>query len=76
MPPLLSQPLFLDVEKGRYNVRKLTELPFCLAKSGRKQELQNLLTDYSWLKAKIHTSSCSDVVEEFSAVLPVVPLQR
>ena len=40
------------------------------------KELQDLLTDYRWLKGKIATSSCADVVEEFSAVLPVVPLNR
>ena len=40
------------------------------------KELQALLTDYRWLKGKIATSSCADIVEEFSAVLPVVPLNR
>ena len=40
------------------------------------KELQGLLTDYHWLKGKVATSSCADAVEEFSAVLPVVPLNR
>ncbi len=71
-----SQPLFLDTEKNIYNVRKLSELPFCLAKSGRRSELHNLLTNYHWLKGRIYTSSCAEVVEDFAAVLPVVPIQR
>ncbi len=74
--PAFSQPLFLNEERQIYNTRKLSELPFCLARSGRLRELQDLLTDYHWLKGKIATSSCADVVEEFSAVLPVVPLNR
>lgn len=71
-----SQPLLLCTEKELYNVRKLMELPLCLERCGRRQELEGLLTDYSWIKGKILTSSCADLVKEFSAVLPVVPLQR
>ena len=70
------QPLFLCVEKGLYNVRKIVELPFCLERSGRKGELQELLTDYAWMKATVHASSCADLVGGFSAILPLVPLQR
>ena len=74
--PFCPQPLLLNVEECRYNVRKFSELPHCLARSGQRKELQDLLTDYHWLKGKIAVTSCGEVVEEFSAVLPVVPLQR
>lgn len=70
------QPLLLSPEKGLYNARKLSELPHCLARSGRRQELQELLTEYDWIKGKILTSSCADLVEDFASVLPVIPLQR
>lgn len=70
------QPLLSNVERGLYNARKLSELPHCLASSGRRQELRDLLTDYDWIKGKICTSSCADLVEDFATVLPVVPLQR
>lgn len=73
---LMSQPLFLNEKKQLYNVRKLLELPFCLVRCGQKQELQDLLTDYSWLKGRICTSSCAAAVEDFAAILPIVPLQR
>lgn len=74
--PPFHQPLFLCAEKELYNTRKLMELPLCLSRSGRREELCALLTDYSWIKGRICTSSCADLVEDFSAIVPVVPLQR
>ena len=39
-------------------------------------ELKYLLMDYNWLKGKIFTSSCAEVMEDFAVVLPVVPVHR
>lgn len=66
----------LNSEQQMYNVRKLVELPNSLARCGRLDELQSLLTDYNWLKASVHTMSCADLIEYYSTILPVVPLAR
>jgi len=71
-----NQPLLLNEESQLYNIRKLTELPYCLARCKREKELKELLTDYDWLKASILTTSCADVISTFLPVLPVVPLGR
>ena len=71
-----EQPLMLNEEKQILNVRKLTELPYCLVKCQRMDELKQLLTDYSWLKACIRTMPCADIINWFSDVIPVVPLER
>ena len=80
VPPKLqsidNQPLLLNKETQLYNIRKLTELPYCLAGSKRDKELKELLTNYDWLKASILTTSCADVISTFLPVLPVVPLGR
>ena len=75
-PAFAEQPLMLNEEKQLWNVRKLTELPYCLARCQRTDELKQLLTDYSWLKACIRTMPCADIVNWFSDVIPVVPLGR
>ncbi len=66
----------LNEEKQLWNVRKLTELPHCLARCQRTDELKQLLTDYSWLKACVRTMPCADIINWFSDVIPVVPLGR
>ena len=71
-----NQPLLLDEDSPLYNVRKVTELPHCLAGCKRDEELRELLTDYDWLKASILTTSCEDVISTFHPVLPIVPLGR
>lgn len=70
------QNIFLNADKTLYNVRKLIELPFCLSRSGRTSELKELLMDYIWLKGKLTSLSCAEVVEDFAAVLDLVPLNR
>lgn len=66
----------LNEEKMVWNVRKLTELPYCLAKCGRTEELKELLTDHTWLSACVSTMPCADIINWFSHVIPVVPLGR
>ena len=66
----------LNEEKQLWNIRKLTELPYCLARCQRTGELKQLLTDYSWLKACVRTMPCADIINWFSDVIPVVPLGR
>ncbi len=68
--------VFLDAGKTKYNIRKLIELPHCLQRSGRMEESRELLFSYAWLKAKLTSLSCSELIEDFSAVCPVVPLGR
>ena len=74
---IADQPLILnEEEEPLYNVRKLVELPFCLAACGKHNELRDLLVDFNWLKACVNTTSCADIVSDFLPVLPVVPLGR
>ena len=76
--PLVNakQPILLNEEKNLWTVRKLTELPYCLARCGRIDELKELLTNYSWLDACVRTMPCADIINWFSDVIPVVPLGR
>ena len=79
-PPLMSvavkQPVMLNEEEKLWNIRKLTELPYCLARCGKMDKLKQLLTNYEWLNACIHTMPCADIINWFSDVIPVVPLGR
>ena len=51
-----GQPLLLS--KGRYNLRKLHELPVQLIRSQRWDELKNeVLCNFCWLKTKIEVRS-------------------
>ncbi|XP_064391895.1 NACHT domain- and WD repeat-containing protein 1-like isoform X1 [Halichondria panicea] len=71
-----EQPVVVSDELGLYNVRKLHLLPHLLTLARRHYELQRLLVDYEWLKASIVSISVLDLVAEFAAVLPLVPLAR
>ncbi len=71
-----EQPVVVSDELGLYNIRKLYLLPRLLALARRHYELQRLLVDYEWLKASVDIVSVLDVVAEFAAVLPLVPLAR
>ena len=75
-PSIDNQPLFLNEESQLYNIRKLVELPYSLARCGRHEELKKLLTNFNWLKACIWTTSCTDIVSNFVPILPVVPVGR
>lgn len=74
--PIDHQPLVLNEEQALYNIRKLTELPHCLANSGRNEALKELLTDYQWLKACILSLPCKDIIHDFTPVIPTVPICR
>ena len=51
-----GQPLLLS--KGRYNLRKLHELPVQLIRSERWEELKNeVLCNFHWLSTKIEVRS-------------------
>lgn len=76
MSVVAKQPLILNEEKKIWNVRKLTELPYCLARCGRTDKLKHLLTDYKWLNACLQSMPCPDIINWFSDVIPVVPLGR
>lgn len=73
-----SQPLVLNEHSQHFNIRKLTELPHALSKSGRYayEALTELLLDYKWLKACILSLPCHDVLQDFTPVIPTVPIGR
>ena len=71
-----EQPVILNEDHGLYNVRKLSLLPHFLTQAGWGYELQRLLMDYEWLRASASSVSCLDLVAEFAAVLPLVPIAR
>ena len=73
--PFLCQPLCLD-PSSRLNHRKLTELPHALAQQGRIDELKELLCSLQWQQATITGFSSSDLVAEFSNLVPVIPENR
>ncbi len=74
--PVFEQPVVVDSDLGLYNVRKLRLLPRLLTLAQRHYDLQRLLVDYEWIKGSIVGSSVLDLVAEFAAVLPLVPLAR
>ena len=73
-----TQPLLLNETLGQYNIRKLSQLPHALARSGRfaYQALTELLLDYQWLKACVLSLSTWDLIHDFTAVTPTVPIGR
>ena len=67
-----EQPLIYD-DGDDFNYRKLTELPWNLAKSGRTAELEeHLLSDYEWLLTKLRATSISAVIADFAYVVPSI----
>lgn len=74
VPPVCvdNRSLLLSEESQIYNIRKLKELPYCLAKCGRNEELKHLLLDYDWVKACTSAISCADLISDFDLVVPVV----
>ncbi len=66
----------LNEESQLYNIRKLKELPYCLANCSRYADLENLLLTYEYIKACIHATSCADLITDINRVVPVVPLGR
>ncbi len=74
--PMIKQPVIVSSDLGLYNVRKLCLLPRLLTLAQRHYDLQKLLVDYEWIKGSITGSSVLDLVAEFAAVLPLVPLAR
>jgi hypothetical protein len=73
-----TQPLLLNEGLGLYNIRRLSELPHVLARSGRfaYQALTELLLDYQWLKACVLSLSSWDLIHDFTSVVPTVPIGR
>ena len=73
-----TQPLLLNEGLGQYNIRKLSELPHVLARSGRfaYQALTELLLDYQWLKACVLSLSSWDLIHDFTSLIPTVPIGR
>ena len=64
-----SQPLHYETLDGRirYNLRKLDQLPRHLHKSGRLDELEELiLFNYEWIYNKIQAFSIENVMADFS----------
>lgn len=50
----------------RYNVRKLSELPYHLIESGMNAELRrHVLFNYDWLHSKLAATSLPDVLADF-----------
>ena len=50
----------------RYNVRKLSELPYHLIESGMDAELRkHVLFNYDWLHSKLAATSLPDVLADF-----------
>ena len=50
----------------RYNVRKLSELPYHLIESGMVAELRmHVLFNYDWLHSKLAATSLPDVLADF-----------
>lgn len=70
--PFLCQSLWLG-STSHLNQRKLAELPHALAQQGRVDELKELLCSLQWQQATITGLSSSDLVAEFSNLVPVVP---
>jgi len=67
----------------RYNVRKLSELPYHLIESGMEAELRkHVLFNYDWLHSKLAAASLPDVLADFhmattsfsdAAKVPLIP---
>jgi hypothetical protein len=68
------QPLvFGDETNILFNLRKLSELPWHLAKAGRFEELKTqILTDLNWLQTKLQATSLSAVMADFEYIVPIV----
>ncbi|XP_065903262.1 NACHT domain- and WD repeat-containing protein 1-like isoform X2 [Dysidea avara] len=67
-----AQPLLLNEECYIYNHRKINELPYCLTKSDRLSELQDLICDWNWMMSKNKAMSCEDYVADFAPLVPTV----
>lgn len=66
-----GQPLLLS--KGRYNLRKLHELPVQLIRSERWDELKSeVLCNFHWLSTKIEVRSLRSVLDNFHSALNAV----
>lgn len=73
-----NQPLLLNEHLVQFNIRKLSELPHALAKSGRYayEALTELLLDYQWIKACLLSLPCRDILHDFTPVIATVPIGR
>ena len=68
-----NQPLiYYNEEDFIYNHRKLSELPYCLAKLGNLKELQEVVCDWKWMMSKIAAMTCEDYVGDFAPLVPTV----
>jgi len=67
-----KHPLMLNKELYIYNHRKLSELPYCLAKLGNMKELQQVVCDWEWMMSKIAATTCEDYVADFAPLVPTV----
>jgi len=67
-----AQPLVLNEDHHIYNHRKIDELPYCLTKSDRLGELQDLICDWDWITTKNRATSCEDYVADFAPLVPTV----
>jgi len=65
-PLTFGAPTVNGCRQVRYNVRKLSELPFHLIESGMNAELrQHVLFNYEWLHSKLAAMSLPDVLADF-----------
>ena len=71
--PLINKhPLMLNKECLIYNHRKLSELPYCLAKLGCMKGLQQVVCDWEWMMSKIAATTCEDYVADLAPLVPIV----
>ena len=66
-----NQPLIFNKE-DLYNHRKLSELPYSLAKLGNLKELQEVVCEWEWMMSKIAAMTCEDYVADFAPLVPTV----
>lgn len=68
-----EQPLFFTDEHGRvnrYNLRKLSELPYHLIRAKRFDELyQDVLFSFRWLHAKLNSMPLQSILADFDDIL-------
>ena len=71
---LPEMPLHFTQDNGqllRYNLRKLGELPYHLARAGRTNDLlSHCLFNYDWMYAKVRSAVWEDLTRSMSSCVP------
>ncbi|XP_070570769.1 NACHT domain- and WD repeat-containing protein 1-like isoform X2 [Ptychodera flava] len=66
-----SQPL--EYQKGVFNLRKLSELPYHLLHAGNLEKLkEEVLCRFDWILTKLRGTSFLEVIQDYNSVLEVV----